>query len=77
MSTGTKAVTDPNLAAINQAFAPPQSDVEGSNTIPNFMDSTQRNAILENPETFWAMQSMCKVVVIHLNLHTKPNLIST
>jgi hypothetical protein len=56
MSTDTKAVTDPNLAAINQAFAPPQSvyDVEGSYyfTAPNFMDSTQRNAILENPETY-------------------------
>jgi GH25 family lysozyme M1 (1,4-beta-N-acetylmuramidase) len=56
MSTDTKAVTDPNLAAINQAFAPPQSvyDPEGSYyfTAPNFMDSTQRNAILENPETY-------------------------
>jgi hypothetical protein len=51
-----KSAVDPNLAIINQAFAPPQSvyDVEGNYyfTAPNFMDSTQRNAILENPETY-------------------------
>jgi hypothetical protein len=56
MSTDTKAVTDPNLAIINQAFAPQSVyDHEGGYyfTAPNqFMDSTQRNAILENPETY-------------------------
>ena len=53
---------DPNLAAINQAFAPPQRvyDPEGSyyftapklSRTPSFMDSTQRNAILANPGAY-------------------------
>ena len=55
MSTGTKAVTDPNLAAINQAFGPrkTQYDPDGNPyNAPVYMDPTQRNTILENPGTY-------------------------
>jgi hypothetical protein len=55
MSTGTKAVTDPNLAAINQAFVPRQTqyDPDGNPyNAPVYMDPTQRNTILENPGTY-------------------------
>ena len=39
MSTGTKAVTDPNLAAINQAFGPrkTQYDLMGTHTMHQFI----------------------------------------
>jgi hypothetical protein len=55
MSTGTKAVTDPNLAAINQAFGPPEVRYDsemGAYSPPVYMDPTQRNTILENPGAY-------------------------
>jgi len=55
MSTGTKAVTDPYLAAINKAFGPPEVRYDsemGAYSSPVYMDPTQRNAILENPGAY-------------------------
>lgn len=46
------AAVDPNLSAINQAFAPRQAqyDSDGNSyNAPVYMDQSQRNAILANP----------------------------
>lgn len=50
-----RPAADPNLLAISQALAPRQTlyDSEGSSYMaPRYMEQSQRDAILQNPETY-------------------------
>jgi len=55
VATTLRPTVDPNLAAINQAFAPQRAmyDSDGNTYTPTrYMEQSQRDAILQNPGTY-------------------------